>query len=243
MDLGTRPVNSNEKEAGEGQEQTHSSELIKLNRVVIKKSSNQDLLKKVMSKETCESLKPEEQNKLFEETPTIKKCRKDKYKVINPYLTKTTWDEIQKNTICPVKLVQFLRMNSGLAEEGDYNELYHLSNCKCSTNGGWNYVVGDRIESPTNHKIELFDVMAFNKNKKKIFYLHVKHKFDAGAARNLCSQVKVGIKCLWDTLMAYSDESNMVGKFYDVAMSKESSDHVDLTQEEVKKLEILKISL
>ena len=129
-------------------------------------------------------------------------------------------------------------MKSGLVEEGDYNELYHLSNCKCSrnTNGGWFYVVGDRIFSPTNHKIELFDVMAVNQSEKKIFYLHVKHKFDASAARNLCSQVKVGIKCIWETLMGYSNESNMVGKFYDVVMSKNSSVHEMMTREEVDKI-------
>ena len=173
--------------------------------------------------------------------PTIKQSdENDRYQVENPYLTKRVWIKIQENCpeICPAKLIQFLRMKYGLAEEGDYNELYHLSNCKCNnqSNGGWLYVVGDRVESPTNHKIELFDVMAIDESKGKIFYLHVKHKFDAGAARNLCSQVKVGIKCLWETLMGYSNESNMVGKFYDVVMRKDSSVHENLTQMEVNQI-------
>ena len=196
-------------------------------------------IKDVLSLDNCNDTNKSMQKILLESKPTIKQFREgDYYQVENPYLTKSTWIKIEETypEICPVKLIQFLRMKYGLLEEGDYNELYHLSNCECSRkiNGGWFYVVGDRIETPTNHKIELCDVMAIN--EKKIFYLHVKHKFDAGAARNLCSQVKVGIKCIWETLMAYSNESNMVGKFYDVAMGKGSSVHEKLTRMEVSQI-------
>ena len=195
--------------------------------------------KNVLLWNSCDRKNELVQKMLLKKTPTIQQSSSAEdnnyYQVKNPYLTKDTWNKLQAEypEICPVKLVQFLRMNSGIAEEGDYNELYHLSNCKCSESG-WMYVVGDRIEAPTNHKIELFDVMAINGNR--IFYLHVKHKFDACAARNLCSQVKVGIKCLWETLIGFSKENNMIEKFYDVVASKKSSIHEKLTKMEVKQI-------
>ena len=195
--------------------------------------------KNVLSWDDCADKDKAVKEILFEKNPTIYPSEKVKnsYRVKNPHLTKDTWIKLQAEypEICPVKLVQFLRMKSGVADEGDYNELYHLSNCKCRESG-WMYVVGDRILAPTNHKIELFDVMAIKGDK--IFYLHVKHDFDASAARNLCSQVKVGIKCLWETLMAYSEESNMIEKFYDVVASKKSSPsvHEKLTKMEVEQI-------
>eukprot|EP00111_Clytia_hemisphaerica_P015907 TCONS_00047009-protein len=135
------------------------------------------------------------------------------YKVETPHLTKDIWRKISTiyPEICPVRLVQFLRMNSVLLEEGDYNELYHLSNCCCRTEG-WKYLVGDRITPSSIHGIEFCDVLASKGNT--FYYLHVKHKFDGNAARALCSQVRASIKCLWESLVSPSKE-NMVEKFYD----------------------------
>uniref|UniRef100_A0A7M5WK23 Uncharacterized protein n=1 Tax=Clytia hemisphaerica TaxID=252671 RepID=A0A7M5WK23_9CNID len=146
------------------------------------------------------------------------------YTVETPHLTKDIWRKISTiyPEICPVRLVQFLRMNS-ILEEGDYNELYHLSNCSCRTEG-WKYLVGDRITPPSIHGIEFCDVLASKGNT--FYYLHVKHKFDGNAARALCSQVRASVKILWDSLVGISKE-NMVEKFYDAVsgVNLDSEDH------------------
>ena len=148
------------------------------------------------------------------------KTKANDFSVKTPYLTKDIWDEVSAefSEICPIRLVQFLRMNSILIEEGDYNELYHLSNCCCRPEG-WKYLVGDRITPPSIHRIELCDVLATD--GYDVFYIHVKHKFDGGAARDLCSQVRACIKSLWGSLTNLTSNS-MVEKFYDaIAQGKE----------------------
>ena len=136
-------------------------------------------------------------------------------------------------------MVQFLRMNSLIKEEKDYNELYHLSNCCCrQKDDGWKYLVGDRITPSNIHGIELCDILAIK--DKEIYYLHVKHGFDASSARDLCSQVRVGVKCVWGSLINLTKDS-MIEKFYDgvEALHNSNSHHERLTYSELKKICLL----
>ena len=124
-------------------------------------------------------------------------------------------------------------MNCSMAEERDYNELYHLSNCKCR-GSQWSYVVGDRIFGLRNYNIELFDVMAINTDRTKAFLLHVKNGIVADAFRSVCSQVKMCIEYLWNSLMAHSVD-NVMERFYDVSTTtNNASIHRDLTSMEMK---------
>lgn len=150
------------------------------------------------------------------------------YSVQTPYLTKDIWYNIfgKYPEMCPIRLVQFLRMNSVVTEEGDYNELYHLSNCRCrQEDHRWKYLVGDRITPSILHGIELCDILAIKESE--VYYLHAKHKFDATAARNLCSQVRVGIRCVWGSLINLTKDC-MIEKFYDAVSSLESRRPQDL---------------
>ena len=101
-----------------------------------------------------------------------RKDEKVRFVVDNPYLTKFHCKKIesigngdQQTRICPGRLIQFLRMKTYLKEESDYNELYHLSNCPCHSNG-WLYVVGDRILNAENDSVELFDVLCYQEKER-----------------------------------------------------------------------------
>ena len=110
--------------------------------------------------------------------------------VKNPYLTKAMAEElnVDHHYVCIEKLLQFLRMRLPM-DEGPYNELYHLNNCDCHSDG-WTFLVGDRILAGTAN-IELYDVLCYNKAKKLSYLLHVKKGSDATSSRAACSQVNV----------------------------------------------------
>ena len=140
--------------------------------------------------------------------------------------------------LCPGRLVQFLRMYTKM-DEGDYNELYHLSNCKCRKENPWLYVVGDRVFSPGNYRVELFDVMCYSEKHNKAYLLHVKKDFEAQSFRAVCSQVRVSGDQVWKSLTLDSPE-NMFVRFYDVASNlteaSEESIHKTLTKIEVSSI-------
>ena len=100
----------------------------------------------------------------------------DYYKVKCSYVTKSLLSELKKLNICPIKLLQFLRMYFFQLQEGEYNELYNLSNCKCQYKNSWKYIVADRIISNENKKVELFDVMALNKEDQEAYLIHAKKR-------------------------------------------------------------------
>ena len=58
--------------------------------------------------------------------------------VKNPILTKGIIEKFRENEvldfICIKRLLQFLRSKTEMDDEGDYNELMHLSNCDCHSN-------------------------------------------------------------------------------------------------------------
>ena len=58
--------------------------------------------------------------------------------VKNPILTKGIIEKLHENKvidfICINRLLQFLRSKTEMDDEGDYNELMHLSNCDCHSN-------------------------------------------------------------------------------------------------------------
>lgn len=91
-------------------------------------------------------------------------------------MTKSLLSELKKLNICPIKLLQFLRMYFFQLQEGEYNELYNLSNCKCQYKNSWKYIVADRIISNENKKVELFDVMALNKEDQEAYLIHAKKR-------------------------------------------------------------------
>ena len=160
-------------------------------------------------------------------------CRQEKGKLIveNPYITRMAVKDLMEktgNTICTNMLIQFLRSQKSL-EEGDYNELYHLSNCPCHSNG-WVFIVGDRILCGSE-KIELFDVMAYHEEKRLAYMIHVKEKADASAARAACSQVRVCGEEMTRCLTVGMDE-DILDQFYKAAVEnykeREASIHRQL---------------
>ena len=163
-------------------------------------------------------------------------CRQEEGKFIveNPYITNTAVKDLMEktgNTICLNMLIQFLRSQTSL-EEGDYNELYHLSNCPCHSNG-WAFIVGDRILCGSE-KIELFDVMAYHEEKRLVYMIHVKEKADASAARAACSQVRVCGEEMTRCLTVGMDE-DILDLFYKAAVGNykegEASIHTELVHE------------
>ena len=158
------------------------------------------------------------------------------YKVNSPYVTKSLLREInlKKLNVCPVMLLQFLRMCFFQLQEGEYNELYHLSNCKCQVKNSWKYVVGDRILSSENKNIELFDVMALNMENHEVYLIHVKKGFGAIASRELSSQVYICGDQIWKSL-SINSKTNMLKKFFNVAtVTSDDSIHRALTKQEVE---------
>ena len=159
----------------------------------------------------------------------------DYYKVKCPYVTKSVLSKLEHLNVCPIKLLQFLRMNFGQIHEGEYNELYHLFNCKCQVKNSWKYVVGDRIFSNINKNVELFDVMALNREEQQAYLIHVKKGFSASASRELTSQVFLCGDQVWKSLSVNS-ETNMLKMFYNVALSVTPDDNIHkvLTKQEVE---------
>ena len=120
-------------------------------------------------------------------------CVKDETATLvvkNPYLTEAITDKlkVEHDYVCIEKLLQFLRMRLPM-DEGPYNELYHLNNCDCHSDG-WIFLVGDRVLAGTAN-IELYDVLCYKKEKKLSYLLHVKKGSDATSSRAACSQVNV----------------------------------------------------
>ena len=133
-----------------------------------------------------------------------------KLTVKNPTFTTEQKDKLELGGFCIIKTLQFLR-NFTKANEGDYNELYHLSNCKCHS-GGWKFLVGDRILTKTKN-IELFDVMAFNEELGEVYLLHTKDGADTSAIRECSSQVRV---CSNELKKWYcSNKSSILSEIYD----------------------------
>ena len=159
----------------------------------------------------------------------------DCYKVKCPYVTKSVLSKLGRLNVCPIKLLQFLRMNFGQIHEGEYNELYHLFNCKCQVKNSWKYVVGDRIFSNENKNVELFDIMALNMEKQEAYLIHVKKGFGASASRELTSQVFLCGDQVWKSLSVNS-KTNMLKMFYNVALSVTSGENIHkvLTKQEVE---------
>ena len=160
------------------------------------------------------------------------------YKVKCPYITKSVLSKLGSLNVCPIKLLQFLRMNFGQIHEGEYNELYHLFNCKCKVKNSWKYVVGDRIFSNENKNVELFDIMALNMEEQEAYLIHVKKGFGASASRELTSQVFLCGDQIWKSLSVNS-KTNMLKMFYNVALSVKSDDNIHkvLTKQEVEDIE------
>ena len=103
------------------------------------------------------------------EAPT-RVCRGDKGKleVENPYLTKQQVKQLKSipgTTVSIPRLIQFLRMHLPM-DEGQYNELYLLSNCPCHSHG-WIFLVLDRVLIAG--KIEICDVLAYNEIEASYF--------------------------------------------------------------------------
>ena len=102
---------------------------------------------------------------LSEETKLAEKQSDGSYKIIAPYLTKDSFTYINQESlenVCFSKFIQFLRSRANL-DEKDYNELYHLSNCSCHSDG-WVILSGDRVIDENN--IEIFDVLAIHRKKR-----------------------------------------------------------------------------
>ena len=163
----------------------------------------------------------------------------DYYRVKCPYVTKSLLSKLEKLNICPIRLLQFLRMHFFQLQEGEYNELYHLSNCKCQNENSWKYIVGDRIISNENKRVELFDVMALNTEDQEAYLIHVKKGFDAFASRELSSQVSICGDQIWKSLSINSN-SNMLKMFYKEAVTVRSDDNIHkvLTKQEVEDIGI-----
>jgi len=218
----------------------HLTGRLLLNKSLIIKSyldKDDDIKKHGLKADNCTTEEKTLQEKLKAKRRICKPTDDPDYTAIEtPHLTKDIWGKLSVEfpQICPLRLCQFLRMNCILAEEGDYNELYHLSNCICRKSQ-WSYVVGDRIFGSCNYHIELFDVMAINKDRTKAFLLHVKNGIDANASRNVCSQVKVSIEYLWNSVMAHSSDS-MMERFYNASTKSDESIHKQLTYCEMKDL-------
>lgn len=162
------------------------------------------------------------------------------YKVNSPYFTKSLLTELENINIdiCPIMLLQFLRMCFFQLKEGEYNELYHLSNCQCQIKNSWKYVVGDRILSNENKNIELFDVMAINMEDQEVYLLHVKKGFGASASRELSSQVSTCGDQIWKSL-SINSKTNMLKMFFEVAttvFTDDDSIHRVLTKQEVENI-------
>ena len=159
----------------------------------------------------------------------------NRYKVKCPYVTKSVLSKLGSLNVCPIKLLQFLRTNFGQIHEGEYNELYHLLNCKCKVKNSWKYVVGDRIFSNENKNVELFDIMALNMEEQEAYLIHVKKGFGASASRELTSQVFLCGDQIWKSLSVNS-KTNMLKLFYNVALSvtSDGSIHKVLTKQEVE---------
>ena len=152
----------------------------------------------------------------------------------SPYLTKTHARKL-KGFICLERLIQFLRMKCPLVE-GEYNELYHLSNCECHNNG-WSYIVGDRVLIGTQ-KIELFDVMAYKEGENCYMY-HVKEGSNASASRAACSQVTVCAKEVGNAnLFDESGKHDIYDLFYEAACNTrdDQSIHRSLVKERMEKV-------
>ena len=124
--------------------------------------------------------------------------------VVDPYLTKQQVEQLRRipgTRVCIPRLIQFLRMHLPM-DEGQYNELYLLSNCPCHSDG-WIFLVFDRVLIPG--KIEICDVLAFNEEDNRCVLLHVKEGIDAEHARAVCSQVRVSCEEIVRTLNTDSE--------------------------------------
>ena len=123
-----------------------------------------------------------------------KQVDEDRLAVIEPHLTKTQIEEMEgvlgsQAELCVPRLIQFLRMQLPM-DEGQYNELYLLSNCHHPRHSsGWVFLTLDRVLIAGN--IEICDVLAYNHKKALAVLLHVKDGANADKARAVCSQVRV----------------------------------------------------
>ena len=133
------------------------------------------------------------------------------YLVNNPILTKEIASSLRRANFCIPKTLQFLKSRLPNIHEGDYNELYHLSNCACHSKE-WHFIVGDRILSsisPSN--MELFDVMMYHK-KKGIYLLHVKLGAGTTSVRECSSQVRTCEKTLKEW---YNKKGSILDNIYE----------------------------
>lgn len=172
----------------------HSSEFMKLNCLMINKTPKEKNNKKEKDNENKETNNStNDSNSILAEA--LKDENKDSenfneeclYTVQLPCLSTKLYNEILKmKNVCPVKLLQFLQIYHGVSEEFYYNQLYHLSNCKCDDKTGWKYVVGDGI---IVGGIELFDLMAYNMKEKKVVFYHVKKSYSVEDAKVISAQV------------------------------------------------------
>ena len=172
---------------------------------------------------------------LSEETKLAEKQSDGSYKIIAPYLTKDSFTYINQESlenVCFSKFIQFLRSRANL-DEKDYNELYHLSNCSCHSDG-WVILSGDRVIDENN--IEIFDVLAIHRKKGEAYFLHVKKNADANAVRNATSQVR---KCgdeVKNCLMQNNDEDAFDRFFLKACDADDSSTiHRQLLAEIIRK--------
>ncbi|XP_057302314.1 uncharacterized protein LOC130636570 isoform X2 [Hydractinia symbiolongicarpus] len=177
------------------------------------------------------------EKELLKKKQCLEKLDNGNFRVHSPYITKDMIEEIKskKLPVCPVRLVQFLRMYIP-KDEGEYNELYHLSNCKCQKSS-WKYVVGDRILDKNNQWIELFDVMALSTKRKEAYFFHVKNGFGAEQSRAVCSQVRVCGNEIWESITA-NFINNSFKKYFSVAtkVEEENDLHKSLTKKEIKSI-------
>ena len=135
---------------------------------------------------------------------SVCKFREGRLEVVDPYLTKQQVEQLRRipgTKVCIPRLIQFLRMHLPM-DEGQYNELYLLSNCTCHSDG-WIFLVFDRVLVPG--KIEICDVLAFNEEENRCVLLHVKEGIDAEHARAVCSQVRVSCEEIVRTLTSDSE--------------------------------------
>ena len=171
--------------------------------------------------------------KALEEDYVVCKEDLDQFITKNPYLTISAVEQLKATKrVCIDRLLQFLRSRLSL-DEGDYNELYHLSNCPCHSKG-WTFIVGDRILCGTTG-IELFDVMAYHEVEEQVYMFHVKEKADAGAARAACSQVRVCGEEVRQSITIGMKE-DIFDLFYERAVTGPDTIHYQLVASKMKSL-------
>ena len=116
------------------------------------------------------------------------------YVVLNGNLTTTIVDDPKFADVCsrnglnPNDILKFLRLHSNLSE-GEYNETYLLE----KDNKRRIYLPGDRVFA---QKVELFDVMMYDKEYNITYLYHVKENFGQ-STRDACAQIRESANLLW----------------------------------------------